>query len=122
MNQPTLISIVKTPEYRRWENTLNDVAVAAIDARLRQLQFGNKGDWRAVGDGVSELRFIRAGPGWRDYFHETNQGALILLMWGGDKSSQKNDISKAKNILHALRMEKSLLKKRKLATRHDKTR
>jgi putative addiction module killer protein len=51
-----------------------------------------KGDWRPVGEGVCELRFLQTGPGWRVYFHETNRGTLILLLLGGNKSSQQRDI------------------------------
>ena len=77
--EPLLIDTRKTAEYRRWEDSLHDVAAAAIDARIKHLQHGTKGDWRAVGEGVCELRFLQTGPGWRVYFHETNLGTLILL-------------------------------------------
>ena len=115
MSDSSTTSLFKTPEYRKWESGLNDVAAAAIDARLKRLQYGKKGDWRAVGDGVSELRFFGNGPGWRVYFHESNQGMLILLLWGGDKSNQKNDVRKAKVILRVLKEQKNLLKKRSLS-------
>ncbi|MGF6119461.1 putative addiction module killer protein [Janthinobacterium lividum] len=72
--EPPLIDTRKTAEYRRWEDSLHDVAAAAIDARIKHLQHGKKGDWRPVGEGVCELRFLQTGPGWRVYFHETNRG------------------------------------------------
>jgi len=81
--EPLLIDTRKTAEYRRWEDSLHDVAAAAIDARIKHLQHGKKGDWRPVGEGVCELRFLQTGPGWRVYFHETNLGTLILLLLGG---------------------------------------
>ena len=88
---------------------------AAIDARIKNLQHGKKSDWRAVGDGVCELRFLQTGPGWRVYFHETNLGCLILLLLGGDKSSQQRDIDRAKKILAELKAQQAALRKQKQA-------
>lgn len=65
-----------------------------INIRVRRLSLGNAGDVKPVGDGVSELR-IDYGPGYRVYF-VANGSELILLLIGGDKSSQKMDIAKAK--------------------------
>ncbi|MGK5080202.1 type II toxin-antitoxin system RelE/ParE family toxin [Janthinobacterium sp. HLX7-2] len=98
-------------EYRRWEDTLHDVAAATIDARIKHLQHGKKSDSRAVGEGVCELRFLQTGPGWRVYFHETNLGTLILLLLGGDKSSQQRDIKKAQAILKALKAQQAAIRK-----------
>ena len=114
-HEPCLIATFKTAEYRRWEDKLHDVAAAAIDARVKNLQHGKKGDWRAVGDGVCELRFLQTGPGWRVYFHETNLGCLILLLLGGDKSSQQRDIDRAKKILAELKAQQAALRKQKQA-------
>ena len=114
-HEPCLIAIFKTAEYRRWEARLHDVAATAIDARIKNLQHGKKGDWRAVGDGVCELRFLQTGPGWRVYFHETNLGCLILLLLGGDKSSQQRDIDRAKKILAELKAQQAALRKQKQA-------
>ena len=114
-HEPCLIATFKTAEYRRWEARLHDVAAAAIDARIKNLQHGKKGDWRAVGDGVCELRFLQTGPGWRVYFHETNLGCLILLLLGGDKSSQQRDIDRAKKILAELKAQQAALRKQKQA-------
>ena len=119
-NQPCLIETFKTAQYRRWEDKLHDVAAAAIDARIKNLQHGKKGDWRAVGDGVCELRFLQTGPGWRVYFHETNLGALILLLLGGDKASQQRDIDKAKKILAELKATQAAIRKQKQAAINDK--
>ena len=113
--EPCLIETFKTAQYRCWESKLQDVAAAAIDARIKNLQHGKKGDWRAVGEGVCELRFLQTGPGWRVYFHETNLGCLILLLLGGDKSSQQRDIDRAKKILAELKAQQAALRKQKQA-------
>ena len=108
---PDLIDTRKTAEYRRWEDALHDVAAAAIDARIKHLQHGKKGDWRPVGEGVCELRFLQTGPDWRVYFHETNRGTLILLLLGGDKSSQRRDIKQAQAILKDLKARQAAIQK-----------
>ena len=110
---PDLIDTRKTAEYRRWEDSLHDVAAAAIDARIKHLQHGKKGDWRPVGEGVCELVFLQTGPGWRVYFHETNLGTLILLLLGGDKSSQRRDIKHAQAILQTLKAQQAAIRKQK---------
>lgn len=89
------------------------MAAAAIDARIKHLQHGKKGDWRPVGEGVCELRFLQTGPGWRVYFHETNLGTLILLLLGGDKSSQRRDIKHAQAILQTLKAQQAAIRKQK---------
>ncbi len=72
------------------------MAKARIDIRIRRLSLGNPGDVRPVGDGISELR-IDHGPGYRVYF--VQRGTLfIVLLAGGDKSSQARDISAAKKL------------------------
>ena len=114
--EPLLIDMRKTAEYRRWEDGLHDVAAAAIDARIKHLQHGKKGDWRPVGEGVCELRFLQTGPGWRVYFHETNLGTLILLLLGGDKSSQRRDIQQAQAILKTLKAAQAAIRKQKATT------
>ena len=114
-SEPVLIDTRKTAEYRRWEDGLHDVAAAAIDARIKHLQHGKKGDWRPVGEGVCELRFLQTGPGWRVYFHETNLGTLILLLLGGNKSSQQRDIRQAQAILKALKAAQAAMRKQKAA-------
>ena len=65
-----------------------------IFRRLEHLQAGNRGDWKGLGDGVSELR-CAFGPGYRIYFGEDGP-QLVILLAGGDKSTQGKDISKAK--------------------------
>jgi putative addiction module killer protein len=63
-------------------------------ARVRRLAFGNFGDLRSVGEGVSEMR-IHYGPGYRVYFAQRGMTVVILLC-GGDKSTQERDIRTAK--------------------------
>jgi putative addiction module killer protein len=81
--------------FSEWLNGLKDVsAQVRVRARLRQLEGGNLGDCRAVGDGVMELR-IHLRPGYRVYFGR--QGPLIiLLLSGGNKKTQVADIGRAK--------------------------
>lgn len=71
-----------------------------INIRIRRLSLGNPGDVRPVGEGISELR-IDYGPGYRIYFVERGN-ELILLLMGGDKSSQQKDIAKAKALAEEL--------------------
>ena len=78
-----------------WLNALRDkIAQARIRIRLRQLQAGSFGDCEPVGEGVVELR-VHVGPGYRVYCGRHGK-AVVLLLCGGDKSSQKTDIKRAK--------------------------
>ena len=81
----------QTETFRKWFPKLRDErAATAITARLDRLAFGHAGDVRSVGKGVSELR-IHHGPGYRVYFRR--QGStIIILLCGGNKSSQRSDI------------------------------
>lgn len=89
-----MIPIRQTKTYRRWEQQLKDQrARAAIAARLLRLANGLIGDAAPVGGGVSELR-IHYGPGYRLYFQWRGDD-IVLLLCGGDKSSQSRDIQKA---------------------------
>ncbi len=87
--------IEKTEEFDAWLKNLRDrKAVLAIAKRLDRASLGNFGDIAPVGDGVSEMRLF-IGPGYRLYY--TMRGSRIILMLaGGDKSSQASDIKKAK--------------------------
>ena len=83
----------KTP-LTEWLQGLRDSATRArIVARLDRLKAGLLGDWKTVGGGVCELR-IDHGPGYRVYYGQEGQ-TLILLLFGGDKSTQAKDIEKA---------------------------
>jgi putative addiction module killer protein len=81
--------------FTAWFRNLKDThAKARIEVRLRRLESGLYGDCEPVGEGVSELRMF-FGPGYRVYFGE-EAGNIIILLCGGDKDSQKQDIKKAK--------------------------
>ncbi len=96
-----MIEIRQTVVYARWFNSLRDrKARARIDVRIRRLSLGNLGDVKAVGEGVSELR-IDYGPGYRVYYTQRGQ-RLIVLLAGGDKPTQKQDIKRALEIARDL--------------------
>jgi putative addiction module killer protein len=96
-----MLEIRETPAYAAWFSALRDrTAKARIDIRIRRLSLGNPGDVRPIGESVSELR-IYDGPGYRIYF--TKQGeTVVILLAGGDKSSQEQDISHAKDLTRNL--------------------
>ena len=78
-----------------WLRSLRDVkAQARIYARIRQVESGNLGDAKPVGEGVTELR-IHVGAGYRIYLGRRGQ-SLVILLCGGDKDSQSKDIAQAK--------------------------
>lgn len=99
-----MIEVRETELFSKWLTDLRDaVARARIAARIRRLALGNPGDFRPVGEGVSELR-IDHGPGYRVYF--VQRGAvLVVLLCGGDKRTQARDIRKAKNMANELEDE-----------------
>lgn len=94
-------TIRRTSVFQTWIDDLRDVrAVARIAKRIDRLALGNPGDIKPVGDGVSEMR-IDYGPGYRVYF--TAQGKqIVILLCGGDKSSQERDIRAAKALAKEL--------------------
>lgn len=81
--------------FTEWLSNLRDRgAHARISARLNRMKLGNFGDVKALGDGVIELK-IDYGPGYRIYYSMNSKTAILLLI-GGDKSTQKQDIKIAK--------------------------
>ena len=81
--------------YNEWLQSLRDLGTRRrIQARVDRLEDGNLGDCRSVGGGVFELR-LQFGPGYRIYFGEVDN-TIVLLLCGGDKSSQDRDIARAK--------------------------
>ena len=96
-----MVELRKTDRFARWLDDLRDLrGRARIQARLERLGAGNPGDVAPVGEGVSELR-IDIGPGYRVYF--TRRGrALIILLAGGDKHTQANDIRTALRLARGL--------------------
>ena len=96
-----MIEIRQTEVYARWFDGLRDSrARSRIDIRIRRLSLGNPGDVRPVGQGVSELR-IDYGPGYRVYFVQRGDSLIILLV-GGDKRNQDQDIQKAMRMAREL--------------------
>jgi putative addiction module killer protein len=95
-----MIEVRQTGVFAKWLHGLRDGrAKRAIAARIDRLAAGNPGDVKPVGLGVSELR-IRFGPGYRVYYLKRGD-VLIVLLCGGDKSSQGDDIAEA----HAMAKE-----------------
>lgn len=96
-----MISFYRTREFDTWLSALRDpIAKARIITRIRSAEQGNFGDCEPVGEGVSEMR-IHCGPGYRLYY--MRQGDIVyLLLCGGDKSSQKRDIKRAKSLLRQI--------------------
>ncbi len=85
----------KTSEFDKWLKKLKDrKAKAKILLRLQRVETGNLGDVSSVGEGIEEFR-IHYGPGYRIYFRRQGEKILLLLV-GGDKSTQESDIKKAK--------------------------
>jgi putative addiction module killer protein len=96
-----MIVIRETEHFKTWIRGLKDRATQAIiNARIRRVSGGNFGDTEPVGENVSELR-INYGPGFRVYFKQMND-VLVVLLCGGDKSTQSRDIEAAKQIARNL--------------------
>ncbi|MBN6772600.1 type II toxin-antitoxin system RelE/ParE family toxin [Pseudomonas granadensis] len=89
--------IQQTATFQAWHRSIRDLqAKVAIARRIDRASTGNLGDAKSVGDGVSEMR-LDIGPGYRVYFTIRN-GAVIILLAGGDKSSQSADIRRAQKL------------------------
>jgi putative addiction module killer protein len=89
--------IQKTEYFNDWIEKLKDTTwKAKILARIKRAELGNLGDHKSLGERVFEMR-INFGPGYRLYFSKV-KGVIIILLSGGDKSSQLKDIKKAKQI------------------------
>jgi putative addiction module killer protein len=96
-----MIEIKQTETFKKWRMQLKDTrALGLIASRLDRLSFGQAGDVESVGEGISELR-IHYGPGYRIYFRR-NGNTIIVLLCGGDKSTQAKDIRTAKRLMTEL--------------------
>lgn len=96
-----MTEVRKTATFARWLDDLRDLrARARIQVRIERLAAGNAGDVKAVGKGVSELR-IHYGPGYRVYFVERGR-AVVILLAGGDKSTQAADVRTAQRLADGL--------------------
>ena len=99
-----MFTVRQTQEFQDWLDALRDFrAQVRIAARLRLAEAGNLGDWKPVGGDVSEMR-LDIGPGYRLYFTRRG-GILIVMLAGGDKSTQARDIKRAQRILKLLESE-----------------
>ena len=95
------LTVQQTAEFVEWLDELKDKrAQLRIAARLRLAEAGNLGNWRAIEGALSEMK-VDVGAGYRLYF--TRQANVVIVMLaGGDKSSQSRDITRAKRILKEL--------------------
>jgi putative addiction module killer protein len=99
-----MLTVIQTESFQEWLDDLKDMrAQVRITMRLRMAELGNLGDWKSVGDGVSEMR-VDVGPGYRLYFTR-RQNVLIIMLAGGDKSTQSRDIKRAQHMLKNLELE-----------------
>ena len=89
-----MAEVRQTEEFSGWLHRLRDAnAVARIVGRIRRMEMGNPGDTRSVGQGILEMR-IDYGPGYRIYY--VHRGAkIVILLCGGDKRTQQQDIKRA---------------------------
>ncbi|MES2759717.1 MAG: type II toxin-antitoxin system RelE/ParE family toxin [Pseudomonadota bacterium] len=98
-----MIEIIQSETFFKWKARLRDRhARAIIAARLFRLSMGMLGDTASVGDGIRELR-IHFGPGYRLYYLQHGL-AIVVLLCGGDKSSQTRDINTAKALAREWRI------------------
>ena len=96
-----MIEIRQTSAFAEWISNLRDRnAQAVIAARLARIEVGNFGDSKSVGGRVSELR-INVGPGYRVYYTR-REAQVVVMLGGGDKSSQARDIRKAQELAEAI--------------------
>ena len=96
--------IKQTNYFLKWLIKLKDTqGKVAVLRRVERMKLGNFGDYKSVGNNINELR-ISTGPGYRVYYTKKNDEIIVLLI-GGDKSSQSDDIKKANEILKELNNE-----------------
>ena len=99
-----MFTVRLTSEFEAWLDGLRDKkAQVRIAARLQLADAGNLGDWSSIAGAISEMR-VNFGPGYRLYF--TRRGRILIVMLnGGDKSTQARDIKRAQQILKELESE-----------------
>lgn len=96
-----MLTFLRTAEFDAWLKALRDpIGKSRIIARIRSAELGNFGDCEPVGEGISEMR-IHCGPGYRVYYSRKDD-VVYLILCGGNKSTQKIDIKKAKSLLKDL--------------------
>jgi putative addiction module killer protein len=96
-----MVEVRQTQEFSTWLHRLRDAnAVARIVARIHRMEKGNPGDTSSVGKGILEMR-IDHGPGYRIYY--LHRGAqIVILLCGGDKRTQQQDIKRAQTLAETL--------------------
>jgi putative addiction module killer protein len=96
-----MVEVRQTKEFSAWLHRLRDAnAVARIVTRIRRLEQGNPGDSKSVGGGMVEMQ-IAYGPGYRIYY--INRGTqIVILLCGGDKRTQQQDIEQARILAETL--------------------
>jgi len=100
-----MIDIKESDIFKDWMRNLKDkVGRSIINARIRRLSQGHKGGTKYLSDGISELK-IDFGPGYRVYYTYLNK-TLVVLLCGGDKSTQSGDLAKSKTIAENLEVGK----------------
>ncbi len=102
-----MTTVERTEQFAAWESKLKNKdlnAAARVTVRIQRLAMGNPGDVKPVGEGVSELR-IPYGPGYRVYY-TADGDLLILLLTGGAKATQQDDINEAKRLARSWRKER----------------
>ncbi|MBG5883996.1 type II toxin-antitoxin system RelE/ParE family toxin [Providencia alcalifaciens] len=96
-----MLTVLTTDIFNRWMHDLKDIrAKTKIQVRIRRLKQGNFSDVESIGDGFSELK-IYEGKGYRVYLRKIDN-TIVLLISGGDKSTQQKDIDKAKQIFREI--------------------
>lgn len=96
-----MYTVKRTPEFDAWFDGLKDsLTRKRLALRLRKAELGNLGDIRSVGEGVFEMREF-FGPGWRMYFAHRGD-VLVVMLGGGDKSTQQADVAAAKALARAI--------------------
>jgi putative addiction module killer protein len=96
-----MVEVRQTLEFSAWLHRLGDAnAAARIVARIRRMENGNPGDTKSVGKGILEMR-VGYGPGYRIYY--LHRGAqIVILLCGGDKRTQQQDIKRAQTLAETL--------------------
>lgn len=103
-------NVKRVKEFSDWVDTLDPAKLAMVLDREKNMEKGTFGDWKSVGEGVCEAR-IPSGGGLRIYYVKAGN-TLVLLLHGGDKGSQEQDIKEAKAVLSRLKKRSEAIKKR----------
>jgi len=99
-----MYTVIQIPAFSNWLRAITDRPTQVrLMKRLRKAQLGNLGDVKQVGSGVWEMREF-FGPGWRMYYIQRGD-LLIVMLGGGDKSTQSVDIAKAISLANLMEIE-----------------